>query len=240
MSKIQWNHIHPLNKLTFGLSGDHAYGEPTFESMAKICHVIKCELQTPLQPGQVLLDWGCGSGKWLIFANQFLGTHLQCVGIECAKSIFELCSKNLVVAREHGLASGSRVIFAQSQTFTTFNPARVVLNYDGGPQHVQRTLKSRIHRTIMRTAFCSSTVDIIVSSKTNLNVFVEYFGMHIYKLGGSVWRAVYVPGLSFGGSHYGVTIWFRVTPTSVAQHRPDSRMLRLLGTHMFANSVILF
>jgi len=180
MSRTEWNVIYPVNKLTYGLSGQYAYGEPTFETMTKICHVINCELvqqKNPLKPSDVLLDWGCGAGLWLIFSSRFFGIDLTCLGFECEQSIFEICAANIIAARRFGLGHKSRVLLAYSQTFETFKPARIVVNYDGGAQRFQRTKSSRVHLNIMRTAFCSPSVDVIVSSKLILTCLLHILGI---------------------------------------------------------------
>ena len=89
---------------------------------------------------------------------------------------------------------------------------RVVLNYDGGTQKILNTVKGRIHQTIMRVAFCSASVDVVVSSKLDMNTFYRYFGYHIGKLCGSLWKCLVCPTCDFGGSRFNVNVWFRVTP----------------------------
>jgi len=43
--KKQWKQLYPTSSLTSGQSGKHAYGEFTFEAMARVCHIISSELQ---------------------------------------------------------------------------------------------------------------------------------------------------------------------------------------------------
>jgi hypothetical protein len=205
----QWNRMYPTNYLTSGVSGEFAYGETSFLTMARICHVIKSELQLhkPLQPGDMLLDWGCGAGKWLFFARNFLGiAQMVTLGIEAVEDIFRICQKNL------GDVRLSSILHAESHTFTSFCPARVVVNYDGGNQAMQNTVKGRIHRRIMRTAFCSPTVDVVVSTRLNWDAFWCYFSKHWHNLHGSLWKCIYIEKCGFGGSRFTVNVWFRLTP----------------------------
>ena len=79
----------------------------------------------------------------------------------------------------------------------------------------------------------SSSVDVVVSTKTNLNVFAKYFEGHFSKLGESIWEGVVVPGLGFQGSKFAVTVWFRKTPRIISHTHIDIRMARLLaGDHV--------
>ena len=95
----QWNDLHPTNALTFGAADLHMYGEPTFGTMARICHTISSELANlgnPLNRDDILLDWGCGAGKWLCFARQFLSVpDMTALGIEVEEGIFAICKKNI-------------------------------------------------------------------------------------------------------------------------------------------------
>ena len=105
-----------------------------------MCYNWKQQLlhsNAPLK-GIVLLDWGCGSGKWILFSNRFLGIEMKCVGFECVRNIFDICSTNLVAAQTHGLGRNSRALLVQSESFQTFCPARIIVNYDGGPQKAQQ------------------------------------------------------------------------------------------------------
>jgi hypothetical protein len=87
----QWHELYPTHDLTAGLCGKHAYGEPNFLTIGRICHVISSELQRqrkPLKPGDILVDWGCGAGKWLCFARKFLGIpDMVALGIEEEQAI---------------------------------------------------------------------------------------------------------------------------------------------------------
>jgi hypothetical protein len=211
----RWNSMYPTNHLTQGLSGVFAYGEPSFVTMARICHVIAAELDAqckPLQPDEILLDWGCGAGKWLLFARELLeAPQMIALGIEAEERIFDVCSRNLRVGQQVGVR-GTNVLHARSDTFSSFCPARVVLNYDGGQQKLQETTKGRIHLNIMRTAFCSPSVDVVVSTRLNMGVFCRYFSEHLDKLGGSLWKCLFVPRCHFGGSQFNVNVWFRLSP----------------------------
>jgi hypothetical protein len=232
----QWNQIYPTNNLTSGISGEFVYGETSFLTMARICHVIRSELKflnKPLQSGDVLLDWGCGAGKWLCFARQLLGvTKMVALGIEAVEGIVDICQKNLCDVRLTNL------VHAESHTFTSFCPARVVVNYDGGNQAMQNTVKGRIHRRIMRTAFCSPTVDVVVSTRLNWETFWSYFSKHLHNLHGSVWKCIYIEKCGFGGSRFTVNVWFRLSPMQNFNftHRYDQRMQELHAGLLFGSS----
>ena len=213
----EWRQIYPTFSLTSGHSGDHAYGEPSLGTIGRVCHVIKCELEAlrrPLSSSDSLLDWGAGAGKWLLFAPRFLAVpKMFTIGIECEYAIFDMCRKNIHQAqRLFKHSPTAKVIFAKSQSFTSFCPVRVVVNYDGGTQKALKNSKSRTHQTIMRTVFCSATVDVVVSSRLDMNTFHRYFGAHIEKLSGSLWKCVVCPACYFGGSKFNVNVWFRLTP----------------------------
>ena len=189
-------------------------------------------LQKPIGKQDILLDWGAGAGKWLIFAPHFLGVpDMTAIGIECERQIFEFCQTNLSLARKNKLTAHTCVIHANSQTFASFFPARIFLNYDGGSQKNLDTEKSRIHLRIMRIAFCSPSVDVIVSSKTSMDVFNRYFSKHVSKLCGSTWKCLFVPHANFGGSTYNVNIWFRLCPMKFCSPkvRIDNRIVELIA-----------
>lgn len=112
-----------------------------------------------------------------------------------------------------GFGLNTSVLNVQSEKITSFCPVRVFVNYDGG-DHKKRddSVKGRIHLKIMRTAFCSPSVDVIVSSRTNMNIFSRYFSQHMHKLCGSVWKCIFLSAVDFGGSKLRTYIWFRLTP----------------------------
>jgi hypothetical protein len=224
----KWCEISPTkNKLT--VSGKRAYGETSFGTMARICHLISSELQhlgKPLQPCDILLDWGCGAGNWLCFARELLGVpSMVALGIEMDDEIYAICTKNL----RH--ISKCNVLQAESETFKSFCPARVVVNYDGGNQALLYTPNGTINRTIMRTAFSSPTVDVVVSSRLNWNTFWTYFKDHLDRLGGSVWKCIYVEDCRFGKSTFNYNVWFRVTPMhkTCEVESTDERMQKMLA-----------
>jgi hypothetical protein len=224
--------LYPTNNLTGGLAGEFMYGEPTFGAMARICHLVSSELisqKKPLQSRDIFLDWGCGAGKWLFFARElFEVPDMIALGIEGEQRIFDICYQNLLTARHKGFG-WTNILHAQSQSFATFCPARVMFNYDGGTQKLQNTKKSRIHLAIMRTAFCSPSVDVIVSSRLNFVAFNRYFSPHIHKLCGSLWKCIYVPKCDFGGSKFNVNVWFRLSPMRNCNSNIDDRMRELLS-----------
>jgi hypothetical protein len=234
----QWDLIYPTNKLTYGFSGSHAYGEPSLGTMARICYVIRSELQLqgrPLQAGDVLLDWGAGAGKWLLFARAFLhAPGMFALGVEVEEAIHRVCTQNINVAQDQGFSFNTEVIHSSSETFLSFCPARVVVNYDGGYQKRSHTPKSRIHQTIMRTAFVSPSVDVVVSTRLNQQQFRDYFEGHSHRLRGSNWKCRVLPGANFGGSSFNVNIWFRLTPMTIQESVIDSRF-RLALSHFTQN-----
>ena len=230
----QWNELHPTNDLTYGVSGVHAYGEPTFVAMARICHVISSKLQhlgKTLTPDDIFLDWGSGAGKWLCFARQLLGVpEMIALGIEKDQVIFDICKRNLSDIKR------SNVLYAHSESFTSFCPVRVFYNYDGGNQAMQRTVKGRIHQTIIRTAFCSPTVDVVVSTRLNWDKFWGYFSKHLHKLCGSLWKCIYIKNCNFQGSKFNVNVWFCLSPMHACISFVDKRMEKLLSGSLFCSS----
>jgi hypothetical protein len=230
----KWNVLYPTHNLTSTECGGFVYGEPTFMTMTRICHVIKSELgrqQKPLQPSDIFLDWGCGAGKWLCFAQHLLGvSRLVLLGIEVEQVMFEICKKNIFDIRH------ASILHAQSQTLSNFSPARIVVNYDGGPQAMQNTVKGRIHQTIMRTAFCSPTVDVVVSTRLNWDAFWTYFTDHWHLLGGSLWKCIYIRNCGFGGSRFTANVWFRLTPMRQNTYTIDKQMKKLLTGFLFCSS----
>jgi hypothetical protein len=122
------------------------------------------------------------------------------------------------------------VLQASSETFASFCPARVIVNYDGGNQAMQLGPKGRIHRSIMRAAFCSPTVDVVVSTRVNLETFWAYFSKHLHKLRGSVWECVFIEKCSFGGSKFNANVWFRISPMQkTCSPIVDKRMQKMLS-----------
>jgi len=123
--KREWRELYPTHYLTAGLSGEFAYGEPTLGTMGRICCLISSELATqrrPLRESDVLLDWGCGSGKWLIFAREFLQLpRMAAIGIEAEERIFEICSSNLQAAKRGG-RTRLNALYARSESFASFCP----------------------------------------------------------------------------------------------------------------------
>lgn len=154
------------------------------------------------------------------------------LGIEAVQGIADICKKNL------GDRRLSNLVRAESHTFTSFCPARVVVNYDGGNQAMLNTVKGQIHRTIMRTVFCSPTVDVVVSTRLNRDTFLRYFTNHWDKLQGSMWKCLYIEKCGFGGSRFTVNVWFRLSPMHKSNHtcRYDQRMQELYAGLLFVSS----
>ena len=216
-ARTLWSLIYPMHQLTVTAEKGHAYGETSFGTMAKICNLISQELarmKKPVRSDDVFLDWGAGSGKWLVFVSYFLKVDVTCIGVECDSIVYEVCKQNLEKAQMLHCATNSRVVQAYAQSFSCFCPVRIFYNYDGGFQKMQATAKGQIHPTIMRAAFCSPSIDVIISSRTSLSMFAQYFCGDFYLLGDSRWKAVSLPGQSMGGSAYCVTVWFRLSPMS--------------------------
>jgi hypothetical protein len=145
------------------------------------------------------------------------------LGIECAQKIFDICKTNLTNIR------GSNAVLAKSESFDSFCPARVVVNYDGGIQAMSRTLNGQIHQQIMRKAFCSPTVDVVVSTRLNWDAFWDYFGGNLHLLGGSLWKCIYIKQCVFGGSKFTPNVWFRMSPMHACTPIIDKRMQNLIA-----------
>ena len=195
--------------------------------MARISYLISFELKRlgkPLQSGDVFLDWGCGAGKWLCFAKRLLGVPgIVSVGIEKEKPIYDVCKKNL-----SGLL-GCNVLHERSESFVSFCPARVALNYDGGTQAMQLSEKGQIHPTVMMAAFCSPTIDVVVSTRVNSAAFWTYFSEHLDKFCGSLWKCIYLDKCNFGGSKFIANVWFRISPMHTPTILIEKRMQGLLA-----------
>ena len=152
------------------------------------------------------------------------------LGIEKDQVIFDICKRNLSDIKR------SNVLHAQSESFTSFCPARVFVNYDGGNQAMQHSHKGRIHQTIMRTAFCSPTIDVVVSTRLNWERFWGYFSKHLHKLCGSLWKCIYIEKCGFGGSRFNVNVWFRISPMHACICIVDKQMKKLLSGLLFCSS----
>lgn len=233
-----WKQLYPCHDLTYGLSGAFAYGEPSCYTMARMCYVIREELkqlEKPLKKGEKILDWGAGAGKWVCFARQLLGVRgLIALGIEIEEAIYDVCRQNLFATQR------THVMHADSRSFRSFCPARVVYNYDGGFQALQDNEVSKIHPDVIRKAFFSPTVDVVVSSRLNLSLFKTYFSEHMDQFRGSVWKCIFINSCAFEKSHFTVNIWFRVTPMHDASIILDKRMQLSLSGFFYPFSCNLY
>ena len=146
------------------------------------------------------------------------------LGVECEEDIYKVCCRNIDTAQSLGFAHHSMVLHDKSETFSSFHPVRLFIGYDGGSQTFVNSHKGRIHLSIMRMAFCSPSVDVVVSSRLNLRSFTRYFEKHIHKLRGSLWKCLFIPCLSFGSCKYNVNVWFRLTPMQHATSFIDPRI----------------
>ena len=91
------------------------------------------------------------------------------LGIEAEQKILDVCKNNLL-AFNTGRCS---VVNENSERFVSFCPARIVVNYDGGIQPMQSNANGKIHRTIMRTAFCSPSGGCSGFHKTQLEYLLD-------------------------------------------------------------------
>jgi hypothetical protein len=215
----QWNRLQPRPvRLTATDAGGAVYGEYTSGSIFRIFKALQYLAQ--LKPTDIILDWGAGSLKFLVALNSFSGC--VCLGIEKDSSVYLAAQGVLSRAYIGELTVG--VHNDDSSTFRTFEPADVVVQFEGGTtQQLNKT-----HRKIMRRVFRSSTVRAVVSSKLNISLFRKYFPS-MQPVTGVNWRCTRISdGLSHGGGSYGTHIWIRQVPVFSPTPFVDPRMIDLL------------
>lgn len=206
-------------------------------TMRKICRIIAdtlLSLGRPLQGGDVMVDWGCGSGRWLIFAPLLFEVQgLITVGIECDPLVANFCQWHLCRARHFGVPVRSHVVFADSASMNSFCPARVVLNYDGkyGP-YDERGLRE--HRTIMHKVFGSNTVDAVFSTKLTPAFFAKYFCVDV---GRWSWLDC---SLLFGHSRYKGYIYVRQSRAQRLAHQQRFEPRLVLAIERAAGHTCVF
>lgn len=241
-----WVQAAPLRNLSHG-HGEHAYGDASEGTMSKVCFVISGVLnlqQQPLQSSDVFFDWGCGSGRWLLYAPPLLGvSDMISVGIECAEILAKHCRDNLARCAHLGMRTNAGCHHGHSEDLRSFYPARIVWNYDGYPvacssRLCSRSGKSDIHQRVMKLAFCTPTVDVVGSTRMNKATFNFYFPRP-NDLGNSTWKLHCIPKCSFGNQQRRVYLWFRQTPMSHNQLK-EKCIVQSLVANIKSGSTSLF
>jgi hypothetical protein len=148
----------------------------------------------------VLLDWGCDTGI-LLASKQFFSPfpHIRSIGVEKRHDVFEYSMQNL---RSLG-TTNTQIIHADSSTVQSWDPATIVLHYDGGSR-----MQNSMYRTIMSTLFRTKTVRVVFTLRLNIALFRSYFddSEDIHK-----WRVVRLYGLTFHKSKRRVGyLWVRI------------------------------
>jgi hypothetical protein len=178
-------------------SGKHAYGEPTAGTLGKIWTAIGV-----LRPSDVLLDWGMGAGKMLLTRDFFTAPlQLRGIGVEVYPETYHKACRN----RRGGTVAMTQMFLGDSSTVTSWEPATIVMQYDGGTQPDM----DPVHQIILTRLMQTSTVRVIFSTKMNHTLFLTYC-MH----GGidpSTWSLKKLPRLSFGGSTFMGHLWTRLS-----------------------------
>jgi hypothetical protein len=201
-----------------------AYGEFTPGSIYKI--FLALQKYANLQPDEILLDWGCGHCKILLGLLLWLPASVA-IGIERDPLVFKGAEDLLIRAAKFDVDVVNRIgiIRADSQSFDSFAPASVVVQYDGPAIGLHQSFPA--HKHIMKRVFGSPTVRVVVSTKLNQSRFEDYFPEKLP--GGSPWTCVPLVGLSQGGSAYQAFLWIRT--------RSANRRLKFVD-HTFLNPVV--
>jgi hypothetical protein len=178
------------------MSGKHAYGEPTAGALGKIWAAIGV-----LHPTDVFLDWGMGAGKMLLTRDFFTAPlQLRGIGIEVFPETYFKARRN-----RRG-APLTQMQLADSSHITSWEPATIVMQYDGGTQPDM----DPIHQIILTRLMKTRTVRIIFSTKMNHRLFLTYCAEG--GLDPESWTMKKIPRLPFGGSTFMGHLWTRVSP----------------------------
>lgn len=121
----------------------------------------------------------------------------------------------------NGLARTMYLLRADSATFRSWEPATIVMQYDGGAQ----SFIEPYHQTITTALFRTPTVRAVFSTKLNLALFHAYFDTGDHGVSTRHWRLVRIPGLCFGGSSFRANRWVRIVacpPCSRCTHLDHS------------------
>lgn len=195
--KSRWHALD--NNLSVTSAGGSAWGQATSESLWKIWHVIDQNYE--ITESDIIFDWGCGLGKMLFSSCFLLGVKCVCVGVEKELNIYSVCKR---ISRVMNIVEGcySCVEHGNSALLENFCPATVVVQYDGP----NKSATSEAHRHIMKLAFTSSSVQVILSTKLSPQLYSDYFsGTSFVQL----WRCVGINGLMFGKSTTKGYLWLK-------------------------------
>ena len=203
-----WQHVCPPK--TFGLVdhtdiGEAAWGQLPTGAMAKVCAVIQDHIQVSNK--DVVCDWGFGLARWLTFLPFLFSVRdLVTVGLEKNERIFgygSICLQNVAKTTYRTKTS---VMLKDSTTVGCFCGASIVVNYDGGIQTTTFGKNSKPHLEIMTAIFRSPSVRAVVSTKLDMNRFLQYFPSSQTLVDTNQWKLV---RLQQPGGQYGVSVWLR-------------------------------
>jgi hypothetical protein len=152
-------------------AGGSAWGQATIESLWKIWEVIKTK--SNILERETFLDWGAGLGKMMIAAHLFSGcTNMTSLGIEKDKHLYYKCKSNLdLFSQIHHRKCAT--VLSNSETFSTFSPATIIMQYDGPPPKSHQITECFVK--IMTTILNSSSVKVLFSTKLNETTFRMIF-----------------------------------------------------------------
>lgn len=185
--------------------GEAAWGQLPTGAMSKVLSIVGSTIKVSNQ--DVLLDWGFGLGRWLIFGPFLLGVRdLVTVGLEKNKRIFQSGSDCLDNVNKTTYRTKTSVANMDSSAMGCFCGATIVINYDGGIQATSFGKKNTIHLDIMTAIFRTPSVRVVVSTKLDFFRFQKYFPKTQSVVHVEEWELV---RLRQPGGQYGVSIWFR-------------------------------
>jgi precorrin-6B methylase 2 len=151
----------------------------------------------------VLLDWGCATGIMLA-SKQFFSPfpHMRSIGVEMRRHIFE---KSILTLRSLGITN-TQIILGDSSSVQSWDPATIVLHYDGESLGQDAT-----YRTIISKLFRSQSIRVVFTFRLNIALFRAYFEasdvVDIQK-----WRVVRIHGLTVQKSKRRVGyLWVRIS-----------------------------
>jgi hypothetical protein len=200
----------------------HMYGEATAGSLWKLWKIIHAEVATT--PDDIILDWGMGAAKMLLSKQYFAPFPNMCaIGVEIDVPTFTRAVRNVV---HNGLARNMHLLRADSAMFRSWEPATIVMQYDGGAQ----SFIEPYHQTIMTALFRTPTVRAVFSTKLNLALFHAYFDTGDHGVSTRHWRLVRIPGLCFGGSSFLGNLWVRIVACPDRARAPDVRISTIVPT----------